>query len=88
MSAQALWTATVIVVALVITALMVWTRRDFAFGLVVIWASIGIALNRIAIPLIFATSIATAVIVTILILLSPFLKKMGIVDFYMARSNR
>jgi len=88
MLTQALWTAIVIVVALVITALMVWTRRDFAFGLVVIWASIGIALNRIAIPLIFATSIAAAAIVAILIILTPFLKRKGISDFYMMHSDR
>jgi heme A synthase len=66
----------------------VWTRRDFAFGLVVIWASTGIAHNRIAVPLIFTTSIAAAVIVAILILVAPFLKKMGILDFYMVRGNR
>jgi hypothetical protein len=88
MPTQALWTAIVIVVALVITTFMVWTRRDFAFGLVVIWASIGIALNRIAIPLIFATSIAAAVIVAVLILLTPFLKKKGISDFYMMHQFR
>ena len=88
MSMQALWSAIVIVVALVITILMVWTRRDFAFGLVVIWASIGIALNRIAIPLVFATSITVAAIVAILILLTPFLRKKGISDFYMMRSDR
>jgi len=85
---QVLWTAIVIALALLISVLMVWTRRDFAFGLVVIWASIGIAINRIAIPLIFATSIATAVILAILILLAPFLKKKGIVDFYLLRSSR
>jgi benzodiazapine receptor len=83
MPTQALWTALVIVVALMITVLMVWTRRDFAFGLVVIWASIGIALNRYAIPLIFTTSLATAVIITGLILLAPFLRKKAITDFYM-----
>jgi hypothetical protein len=87
MRTQALWTAIVIVLALVVTVLMVWTRRDFAFGLVVIWASIGIALNQIAIPIIFATSIAAAAIVAILILLEPFLKKKGITDFYMMRSD-
>jgi hypothetical protein len=87
MSAQALWTALVVIVALVITALMIWTRRDFAFGLVVIWASIGIALNRTAIPLIFTTSVSTALIVAVLILLTPFLRKKGLIDFYMVRSN-
>jgi len=83
---QALWTGLVIVVALVISVLMISIRRDFAFGLVVIWASIGIAANRIAIPVIFVTSVATAVILAILILVGPFLKKTGIVDFYMLRS--
>jgi hypothetical protein len=80
---QALWTAIVILVALVVSSLMILTRRDLAFGLVVIWASIGIALNRIAIPLIFWTSIAAAVILAILIFLAPLLKKTGIVGFYM-----
>jgi benzodiazapine receptor len=83
MPTQALWTAIVLVVVLVITILMVWTRSDFAFGLVVIWASIGIALNRVAIPLVFATSIATAAVVAILILVTPSLKKMGFISFYM-----
>lgn len=87
MSTQALWTALVVIVALMITTLMIWTRRDFAFGLVVIWASIGIAINRIAIPIIFTTSVATAVIIAILILLAPFLRKKGIFDFYMLRGN-
>jgi hypothetical protein len=85
---QVLSTVIVVTIVLVITVLMVWTRRDFAFGLVVIWASTGIALNRIAVPLIFTTSIAAAVIVAILIVVAPFLKKMGILDFYMVRGNR
>jgi hypothetical protein len=85
---QVLSTVLAVPIVLVITVLMVWTRRDFAFGLVVIWASTGIALNRIAVPLIFTTSIAAAVIVATLILVAPFLKKMGISDFYMVRGNR
>ncbi len=85
---QVLSTVLVVTIVLVITVLMVWTRRDFAFGLVVIWASTGIALNRIAVPFIFTTSIAAAVIVALLILVAPFLKKMGILDFYMVRGNR
>lgn len=85
---QVVWTATVILVALVISSLMILTRRDVAFGLVVIWASIGIALNRIAIPLIFWTSIVAAIIVAILIFLAPFLKKTGIVDYYVLHYTR
>jgi hypothetical protein len=48
----------------------------------------GIAINRIAIPLIFATSIAASLILAILIIVTPFLKKKGIVDFYVVRTNR
>jgi hypothetical protein len=66
---------------------MVWTRRDFAFGLVVIWASIGIALNRIAISAVFSTSIVAIIIVPVLIVLAPFLKKKSVIDFYMMRSD-
>jgi benzodiazapine receptor len=66
----------------------VWTRRDFAFGLVVIWASIGIALNRGAIPVISSTSIATGALVAILILITPFLKKTGFISFYMIASSQ
>jgi hypothetical protein len=84
---QALWTVVVLLLVTVITILMVWTRRDFAFGLVVIWASIGIALNRVAIPVISSTSIGTCALVVILILITPFLKKTGFISFYIANSQ-
>ena len=84
---QVLWTSIVIVIALLISSVMILTRGDFAFGLVVIWASIGIALNRISMPLIFATSIITIVILAALIFLTPHLRKTSFVDFYLARSN-
>jgi len=86
MPTQAVWTAIVLLVALLITVLMVWTRKDFAFGLVVIWASTGIALNRVAIPIVFATSIVTASVVAILVIATPFLKKTGFISFYMTAS--
>jgi hypothetical protein len=88
MSTQALWTVVVVVLALGITVLMVWTRSDLAFGLIVIWASIGIAFNRVAIPIVFDTSIATAAIVAILILALPFLRKMDFISFYMTTSSQ
>ena len=85
---QALWTAFVVVVAFVISALVVLTRRDFAFGLVVVWASVGIAFHRVVVPVIFATSIASALILVILIVVAPFAKKASIVEYYMVRSSR
>ena len=88
MATQALWTVVVLVLALLITSLMVWTRRDFMFGLVVVWASIGITLNRVTIPAIFVTAAATAGTVVILVLATPFVKKIGFARFYMMSSGR
>ena len=40
------WTLVVIVLALMITLAVLGTRRDLAYGLVVVWALIGIAANQ------------------------------------------
>ncbi len=82
---QILWTVAVLIIALLITTLMLYLRRDFVFALVVIWASIGIAVKQLGIPLILYTASAVAVIVAILIFLIPLVRKTGIVDFYLVR---
>ena len=43
---QETWAALVIVVALLITLLVVATRKDVAYGLVIIWALLGIAVKQ------------------------------------------
>jgi benzodiazapine receptor len=40
------WAAQVVIVALMITMLVVATRRDVAFGLVIIWALVGISVKQ------------------------------------------
>ena len=40
------WAALILIVALLITLLVVATRRDVAYGLVIIWALVGIAVNQ------------------------------------------
>lgn len=80
---QEIWTALVIVVAFLITFLMLIRRRDFAFGLVVIWATVGIAAKQAASPLIYFTALGVAVAVLVLILLLPLLKKESFSKFYM-----
>jgi len=83
---QALWTALVIIVALVLTMLMLFLRRDFAFGLVVVWAAIGIASKQIAYPIIYFTALGTVIIVLAVILILPLLKgKKNPIDFYLHR---
>ena len=83
---QILWTALVLIVALVLTTLMIFLRRDIAYGLVVIWASTGIASKWPGIPLIYYTAIAVAIIVALLILIVPFIKKKNWVDYYLVRN--
>jgi benzodiazapine receptor len=43
---QETWAALIIIVALLITLLVIATRRDVAYGLVVIWALVGIAVKQ------------------------------------------
>jgi len=57
---QALGTAAVILIALAITLLMLVKRRDFAYSLVVVWASIGIALKQASIPIVYWTALLAA----------------------------
>jgi benzodiazapine receptor len=83
---QILWTALVLVVALLITTLMIVLRKDIAYGLVVIWASTGIASKWMSIPLIFYTAIIVAVVVALLILIVPIIKKKNWVDYYLVRN--
>jgi len=52
-------TAIVLIFSLVVIA----TRRDIAFGLVVIWALVGIAVKQNAVPSIVYTAISGAFIV-------------------------
>ncbi|MFW9961505.1 MAG: tryptophan-rich sensory protein [Candidatus Thorarchaeota archaeon] len=83
---QYIWTALVLVVALLITTLMIVLRRDIAFGLVVIWASTGIASKWMAIPLIYYTAIIVAIAVGLLILIVPFIRKKNWIDYYLVRN--
>ncbi|MFW9958418.1 MAG: TspO/MBR family protein [Candidatus Odinarchaeota archaeon] len=82
---QYIWTALVLVVALLITTLMIVLRRDIAYGLVVIWASTGIASKWMAIPLIYNTAIIVAIVVALLILIVPFIRKKNWIDYYLVR---
>ncbi len=80
---QHLATAALLIVALLLTILMVYLRREFGFPLVVIWASVGIAAKWLAIPVIAYTAIAVAIILVIILLIIPFIKKHKFIDFYL-----
>jgi benzodiazapine receptor len=57
------WATLIIIVALAITLLVLATRRDIAYGLVIIWALIGIAVNQSENQSIVTLSEASAIIV-------------------------
>ncbi len=80
---QEIWTALVIIVALAITMLMLVIRRDAAFGLVVVWATVGISTAQNTIPIIYFSAIGTALIIVIAILLLPIITKKGYSNFYL-----
>jgi hypothetical protein len=59
------WGVLVIAVALLITLTVVATRRDAAFGLVLIWALVGIAAKQSAYQNIVVAAEASAIIIAI-----------------------
>jgi benzodiazapine receptor len=57
------WATLIIIVALAITVLVLATRRDIAYGLVIIWALTGIAVNQSGNQSIVTLTEASAIIV-------------------------
>ena len=87
LATQELWTALVIIVALIIAMLMLVIRRDAAYGLVVVWATVGIATIQTAIPIIYFTAIGTALIIIVAILLLPLVTRKGFAKFYLRKQE-
>jgi benzodiazapine receptor len=78
------WAQLVVIVALGITLLVLATRRDPAYGLVVVWALAGITANQLAHPEVTLVTEASAVVVAaatlallFLTLTRPGMKPMG-----------
>ncbi len=87
LATQEIWTALVIIVALVLALLMLVIRRDAAYGLVVVWAAIGISTKPSSVALIYYTAIGTAVIILIAILLVPLITRKGFAKFYLRKEE-
>ena len=62
------WAILVVAVALVITALMLFTRKDIAYSLVIIWALVGIAVKQSGNQTIVMVAEVSAVIVAIMLI--------------------
>ena len=70
------WAALVLIVALAVTLLVVATRRDVAYGLVIVWALVGIAVRQSGNQNIVIIAEASAAIVAIALAASILLDKL------------
>ncbi|MGD9396747.1 MAG: hypothetical protein PVJ05_09990 [Candidatus Thorarchaeota archaeon] len=85
---QYLWTALVLVVALLLAIIMLVMRKDIAYSLVIVWAAIGIYAKWTTvevIPLIFWTASIVAIVVVLAIILVPLLMRKNPIDYYLVR---
>lgn len=64
---QETWATLIVIVALLITVLVIVTRRDVAYGLVIIWALVGIAVKQSEKPNIVMITEISAIIVAIVL---------------------
>jgi translocator protein len=66
LSAQT-WATVIVILVLIITALVIATRRDIAYTLVIIWALVGIGINQSSNQAVFFLTEISALIVAILL---------------------
>jgi translocator protein len=60
------WAVVVIIAALLITGVMLWTRRDIAYAAVLVWALTGIYLKQMAVPTVAYAALGSAIIIIVL----------------------
>jgi hypothetical protein len=70
------WAILVIVIALIITLLVVFTRRDIAYSLVLVWALVGIAVKQSGNQTIVTTTAVSAVIIAIALVASILVSRL------------
>jgi hypothetical protein len=68
-----IWTVLVIIVAAMIAILALWTRKDLAYSLVIIWALIGITVKRLDPTYFSELTVATTAGVSALIVTIAFI---------------
>ncbi len=71
------WAVIMLVAGLIITALVILTRGDIAYGLVIVWAFIGIAVKQAATPLVANTAWVMAALVAVVLVLGFILGRRG-----------
>jgi benzodiazapine receptor len=72
--AAQLWTLVMLVAAVIISALVSFTRRDVGYSLVLVWAFTGIAVKQAALPLVSSAAWLAAAAVVVFLTLSIVLR--------------
>lgn len=70
------WAILIIIIALLITLLVIATRKDLAYGLVIIWALLGIAMKQSENQNIVATTEISAAIIVITLILAVLISRL------------
>jgi hypothetical protein len=73
---QETWAFSIVIIALLITLLVVATRKDLAYGLVIIWALLGIAVKQSGNQNIVTTTETSAVVIVIALVLSILVSRL------------
>jgi len=73
---QETWAILIITIALLITLLVIVTRKDLAYGLVVIWALLGIAVKQSGNQNIVTTTEISAIVIVIALALSILISRL------------
>jgi len=73
---QETWAFLIIIIALLITLLVVATRKDLAYGLVVVWALLGIAVKQSGNQNIVTTTEISAVVIVIALVWSILISRL------------
>jgi translocator protein len=74
-SADVIWGLIAAAILLVITLMVIATRKDIAYGLVVIWALVGIGVKQSAVPTIVYTAYIGALIVALTLTIAVWRSK-------------
>jgi len=83
---EVIWTMIVILVALIITLLMIITRKDVAYSLVIVWALFGIYIKRTDITYGIQNEIALTAAVSAIIIILAILVEVGM-DIFMRKQK-
>lgn len=75
--APEIWMVIILAAVLVIAGLVIFTRRDIAYSLVILWALVGISVKHAEVPLVANSTWVTFGLVALALFLALFLPKYG-----------